>query len=174
MAKSSPAPKKASPAKKSAATETPARTSSAKTAAGKAPAAQSASAKSASAKAATAKSAPAKSASAKSAPAKSAAAKSAPRTQPAAIVSLKAVFEQLGETHGLPKQQAHALQTDLLTALVSHLKDGARIRMNGFGTLEVRERAARMGRNPATGESMEIKASRKIAFRAAKELKAAV
>jgi DNA-binding protein HU-beta len=46
--------------------------------------------------------------------------------------------------------------------------------MSGLGTLEVRNRAARMGRNPATGEAMQIKASKKIAFRPAKELKAAV
>ncbi|MBE7158431.1 MAG: HU family DNA-binding protein [Rhodospirillales bacterium] len=101
-------------------------------------------------------------------------AKSASRAQAATIISLKTVFEQLGETHGLPKQLAQALQADLLAALTTHLKEGARIRMNGFGTLEVRERAARMGHNPATGESIQIKASRKIAFRPAKELKAAV
>ena len=44
----------------------------------------------------------------------------------------------------------------------------------GLGVLQVRKRAARMGRNPATGEPIEIKASKKVAFRAAKELKEAV
>jgi DNA-binding protein HU-beta len=90
------------------------------------------------------------------------------------VVSLKAVFEQLGETHGLPKKQAQAMQADPLATLTTHLKDGARIRMSGLGTLEVHNRAARMGRNPATGEAMQIKASKKIAFRPAKELKEAV
>jgi DNA-binding protein HU-beta len=106
--------------------------------------------------------------------AKPASATAAKKAAPNPVVSLKAVFEQLGETHGLPKKQAQAMQADLLASLTSHLKDGARIRMNGLGTLEVRNRAARTGRNPATGEAMQIKASKKIAFRPAKELKDAV
>ena len=118
-------------------------------------------------------------ASARKAPAKKTAAKPAAATAartgaPVSVVSLKAVFEQLGETHGMPKKQAHAMQADLLAALTTHLKDGARIRMSGLGTLEVRNRAARMGRNPATGAAIAIKASKKIAFRPARELKDAV
>jgi len=92
----------------------------------------------------------------------------------APVVSLKAVFAELGETHALPKKLAQAIQADLVAALTMHLKEGARIRISGLGTLEVRHRAARMGRNPATGEAIQIKASKKIAFRPAKELKAAV
>jgi len=46
--------------------------------------------------------------------------------------------------------------------------------MAGLGILQVRKRAARMGRNPATGEAIKIKASRKVAFRAAKDLKMAI
>jgi len=61
--------------------------------------------------------------------------------------------------------------TDLIT---KHLKAGDRIRIVGLGTLQVRNRAARMGRNPATGEQIEIKASKKIAFRSSKELNEAV
>ena len=49
-----------------------------------------------------------------------------------------------------------------------------RIRIPGLGILQVRKRAARMGRNPATGEAIKIKASKKIAFRASKDLKEAV
>ena len=48
------------------------------------------------------------------------------------------------------------------------------IRIAGLGILQVRRRAARMGRNPATGEAIQIKASKKVAFRAAKDLKMAV
>jgi DNA-binding protein HU-beta len=55
-----------------------------------------------------------------------------------------------------------------------HLKRGDRIRINGLGTLEVRKREARTGRNPATGETLQIAASKKVAFRPAKELKEAV
>ncbi len=58
--------------------------------------------------------------------------------------------------------------------ITKHLKKGERIRIVGLGILQVRKRAARMGRNPATGEAIHIKASKKVAFRAAKELKEAV
>ena len=58
--------------------------------------------------------------------------------------------------------------------MTAHLKGGDRIRISGLGILEVRKREARMGRNPATGEAIQIAASKKIAFRPAKELKEAV
>jgi DNA-binding protein HU-beta len=58
--------------------------------------------------------------------------------------------------------------------IVKHLKKGDRIRIVGLGILQVRKRAARPGRNPATGEPIKIKASKKVAFRASKELKEAV
>jgi DNA-binding protein HU-beta len=92
----------------------------------------------------------------------------------AAVVTLKTVFEELGDAHDLPKKRAHGLLADFVSAMTRHLKKGARIRMSGLGTLEVKTRAARMGRNPATGEAIKIKASKKVAFRAAKELKEAV
>ena len=117
---------------------------------------------------------------AKKAPVKKAATKkpavAAPKLKAVAapVVTLKAVFEKLGETHDLPKKQVHGLLADFVAAVTMHLKQGARIRMSGLGTLEVKARDARMGRNPATGESIQIKASKKVAFRTAKELKEAV
>jgi len=63
---------------------------------------------------------------------------------------------------------------DMVDVIARHLKRGRRIRMSGLGILQVRKRPARMGRNPATGEAIKIKARRKIAFRAAKELKEAI
>jgi DNA-binding protein HU-beta len=62
----------------------------------------------------------------------------------------------------------------MVSNITKHLKKGARIRIGGLGILQVRKRAARMGRNPATGEAIKIKASKKVAFRAAKELKESV
>jgi DNA-binding protein HU-beta len=62
----------------------------------------------------------------------------------------------------------------MVESLGKHLKKGARIRISGLGILQVRKRAARMGRNPATGEAIKIKPSKKIAFRASKDLKEAV
>jgi len=58
--------------------------------------------------------------------------------------------------------------------IASELKKGAKVQITGFGNFEARKRAARMGRNPATGEVIKIPAKKKIAFRAAKELKEAV
>ncbi len=58
--------------------------------------------------------------------------------------------------------------------MVGHLKRGDRLRIGGLGILEVKSRPARMGHNPATGETIQIKASKKIAFRAAKELREAI
>jgi DNA-binding protein HU-beta len=100
----------------------------------------------------------------------------APKAKAAAapVVTLKAVFEQLGEAHALPKKQAHTLLADFVAAVTTHLKQGARIRMSGLGILAVKTREARMGRNPATGESIQIKASKKVGFRPAKELKDAI
>ena len=59
-------------------------------------------------------------------------------------------------------------------SLVDHLKAGKRVRIGGLGIIEVKNRPARMGRNPATGQSIQIAASKKVAFRAAKELKDAL
>ena len=89
-------------------------------------------------------------------------------------VSLKHLAASLAETHEMPKKQAEAILGDLVNLVTKHLKKGDRIRLVGLGVLQVRKRAARMGRNPATGEPIQIKASKKVAFRAAKELKEAV
>ena len=89
-------------------------------------------------------------------------------------ISTKQLAATLAGDHEMPKKQAEALLGDLIGLLTKHLKKGDRIRIGGLGILQVRKRAARMGRNPATGEPIQIKASKKVAFRAAKELKEAV
>ena len=89
-------------------------------------------------------------------------------------VTLKHLAATLAEEHQLTKRAGEALLGDLVGLITKHLKKGERIRIAGLGILQVRKRAARMGRNPATGEAIKIKASKKVAFRAAKELKMAV
>jgi DNA-binding protein HU-beta len=89
-------------------------------------------------------------------------------------VSLKHLAAELAEGHEVPKKQAEAMLNDLVLSITKHLKKGERIRLVGLGVLVVRKRAARMGRNPATGEPVQIKASKKVAFRAAKELKESI
>jgi DNA-binding protein HU-beta len=96
------------------------------------------------------------------------------KAAPQVTVTLKHIAAQLAETHDMSKRLAEAVLGDLVTLATQHLKNGDKIRLNGLGILQVRAREARMGRNPATGESIEIAASKKIAFRPAKELKEAV
>ena len=89
-------------------------------------------------------------------------------------VTIRQLAESLSESHELPKKQVVGMLEDMVSDITKHLKKGARIRIGGLGVLQVRKRAARMGRNPATGEAIKIKASKKVAFRAAKELKQSV
>jgi DNA-binding protein HU-beta len=100
----------------------------------------------------------------------------APAAKPKASkpVTLKDLAAQLAEDHQVSKRQGTEMLQNLVTMITKHLKKGERIRIAGLGILQVRKRAARMGRNPATGEAIKIKASKKVAFRAAKELKLAV
>ncbi|HEY0182469.1 MAG TPA: HU family DNA-binding protein [Rhodopila sp.] len=99
---------------------------------------------------------------------------SSARTAPPVTVTLKQIAATLAEGHDLPKKQAESMLGDLVALTTQHLKKGDKIRLTGLGVLQVRSRAARMGRNPATGEAIEIKASKKVAFRPAKELKESV
>ena len=120
-------------------------------------------------KAAAAKSAaPRSAAKAAKKPAKASAEKASP------ILTLRNIAEQLSETHELPKRQANEMLTQMVEMIAKSLKKGEKIRLTGLGILQVRKRAARTGRNPQTGEPIKIKASKKIAFRPAKELKDAV
>jgi nucleoid DNA-binding protein len=89
-------------------------------------------------------------------------------------VTLKHLAAALAESHEMSKRQAEAVLGDFVGNVVKHLKKGERIRIGGLGILQVRKRAARMGRNPATGEQIKIKTSKKVAFRAAKELKESI
>ena len=112
---------------------------------------------------------------AKAAPSKPVAAKAAPSKAAApATVTLKHLAASLAEKHGAPKKQAETMLTDMFDMMVSHLKGGDRLRIGGFGIIQVKDRPARMGRNPATGASIQIKASKKVGFRPAKELKEAI
>src|SRR3954452_14964104 len=109
------------------------------------------------------------------APAKSSKTSAAPRKSPAAsVITLKNLAEQIAEAHDLPRRAATAMLEDVVERVTAHLKRGERIRFGALGILEVRNRPARMGRNPATGEAVKIKASKKVAFRAAKALKEAI
>jgi DNA-binding protein HU-beta len=89
-------------------------------------------------------------------------------------VTLKNMAVVLADKHGLAKKEANSMLEDFVGMMGKHLKKGDKIRISGLGIFQVRKRPARMGRNPATGEAIKIKASKKIAFRAAKDLKESI
>jgi DNA-binding protein HU-beta len=89
-------------------------------------------------------------------------------------ITTKHLAYALAEEHQLTKKQGLQMLQDLAGLITRHLKKGERVKITGLGILQVRKRGARMGRNPATGEAIKIKASKKVAFRATKELKMAV
>lgn len=71
----------------------------------------------------------------------------------------------------LSKKDAEAALKAFIDVVSAELKKGEKVQLVGFGTFEVSERAAREGRNPQTGETMEIAASKSPKFKAGKALK---
>lgn len=80
----------------------------------------------------------------------------------------------LAEKTGLTLKQADAALEAVMDIIVEELKRGEKVQLTGFGTFEVRERAEREGRNPATGEIIRIEASKAPAFKAGKKFKDAL
>ncbi len=129
----------------------------------------------------TVKKAPAAKAPAKKAPvkAKPAAAKAVKKPAPKAaaakaapdVMTLKHIAAEISVAHEVPKKQAEMVVSDFIDRMGGHLKKGKKLRISGLGILQVRSRPARKGRNPATGEAIKIKASKKVAFRPSKDLK---
>lgn len=75
---------------------------------------------------------------------------------------------------GLTRRQATAALDAVIDVIRESLRSGENVKVPGLGSFAVSERAARKGRNPATGESINIKASKNVRFKAGKELKEAV
>ena len=81
------------------------------------------------------------------------------------------LLEKVSSASGLSKKQSEAAINAFLDTLTDVLKAGDKISLKGFGTFEVRTREARTGRNPRTGETMEIAASKVPSFKASTALK---
>ena len=77
----------------------------------------------------------------------------------------------IAETSGLSKKQAELALGAFIDSVTEALKEGDKVQLMGFGTFEVKERAARTGRNPSTGETIEIPASKTPSFKAGKGLR---
>ncbi|AUB67128.1 HU family DNA-binding protein (plasmid) [Bacillus cereus] len=84
------------------------------------------------------------------------------------------LITQVAVKTGLKKSHASLTVDTLLESIQHVLQNGDNVQLIGFGTFEVRERAAREGRNPSTGESLIIPAKKAPAFKAGKQLKEAV
>lgn len=80
----------------------------------------------------------------------------------------------VAEKSGFSKKDAAAALDSVIAAISDSLAQGEKIQLVGFGTFEVKERAARSGKNPRTGEVVEIPASKAPVFKAGKALKDAV
>ncbi len=81
------------------------------------------------------------------------------------------LIEGLANKLGLNKGEAERAVNIVLDDVITALKQGDRVNISGFGTFSVSTRQARTGRNPKTGESIQITASRSAKFKAGKQLK---
>ncbi len=84
------------------------------------------------------------------------------------------LVEAMAKETNLSKKDVEAVLKSFADVVAKELKDGGKVQLVGFGTFEVSERAEREGRNPQTGASMTIKASKAPRFKAGKALKDAV
>jgi DNA-binding protein HU-beta len=84
------------------------------------------------------------------------------------------LIAQLAEDAGITKVQANAALDSFVDTVTKTLKKGDKVTLVGFGTFSVSKRAARMGRNPQTGEAIKIKAKKVARFKAGKELSSKV
>ena len=84
------------------------------------------------------------------------------------------LVDAIAESAGLSKADGGRALDAFVDTVTSALKSGDSVSLVGFGTFSVRDRAARTGRNPRTGETIQIKASKNPAFKAGKALKDAV
>jgi DNA-binding protein HU-beta len=103
--------------------------------------------------------------------AKAAKAKSGAAKATSGVVTLKHIAAEIAEAHELAKSQVQGVLDGFVELLGKKLRKGEKIRVPSLGIFVVAKRAARMGRNPATGEAIKIKASKKVRFRVAKDLK---
>ena len=84
------------------------------------------------------------------------------------------LVDAVASSSGLSKADAGRAVDSIVETVTGALQSGDTVSLVGFGTFSVRDRAARQGRNPRTGETIQIKASKNPAFKAGKALKDAV
>ena len=82
------------------------------------------------------------------------------------------LVEAVANAAGLPKKDAEVILNEILAQIVAALNRGEEIELRGFGSFRVKQRSARRGRNPKTGEPVDIPAKQVPFFKPGKELKA--
>ena len=81
------------------------------------------------------------------------------------------LIDRVAETANVTKKQANAVLDAIIEAIADAVASGEKVTLVGFGSFEPRDRKARIGRNPKTGEEMDIPAARVPAFSAGKQFK---
>ena len=81
------------------------------------------------------------------------------------------LVEKIAEKNAISKAEANRILGTVIEEVMAAVKSGESLTLVGFGTFEIRDRAARKGLNPATGESIDIAACKVPAFKAGKSLK---
>jgi integration host factor subunit alpha len=89
-------------------------------------------------------------------------------------VTKEDIINRIWENLNFTKKQSGEVVEELIDCLKETLKDGEKLKVGGFGVFEVRQRKARIGRNPRTGEKAQIKEGKTIKFKPGKTLKLSV
>jgi len=84
------------------------------------------------------------------------------------------LIDELAARTGMTRRDASSALNAVLDSITDALRRGGNVQLVGFGTFEVRSREARMGRNPRTGEPIQIAASKAPAFRPGRQLRSAL
>jgi DNA-binding protein HU-beta len=89
-------------------------------------------------------------------------------------LTLRHIAETISEMHELSKRQTNEIIGQVVEVITKSLRKSDEVRLSGLGILQVRKHPDRMARNPRTGEPVKVKASKRGAFRAAKELRGSI
>jgi DNA-binding protein HU-beta len=99
-------------------------------------------------------------------------AKKAPAAKkPIPLLTAGVLGDKLASTFEIPKSHGKAFVDEVFSQMGATLKKGGKVQIAHLGVFQVKKRASRNGRNPSTGESLKIKASKRVAFTTARDLK---
>ena len=102
----------------------------------------------------------------------SAAAAAAKTTKTPALLTLTDIGDHIASTFDMPKSHAKIYLAEAVALIGKNLRKGNKVRISGLGVFQVKKRAARRGRSPTTGEAIKIKATKRVGFAVARDLKA--